>query len=64
MGQKCRECGKPATMNIQKLWAKWEYNAKKDEYSSKPELLDIEPFESENLHFCNECGKLWEEGGI
>jgi len=64
MGQKCVRCGKPATMNIQKLWMEWRYDAEEDDYSSKPEPLDIEPFESENLHFCDECGKLWEKGEI
>ncbi|MEW6685338.1 MAG: hypothetical protein AB1393_03925 [Candidatus Edwardsbacteria bacterium] len=64
MGQKCVNCGKPAIMNIQKLWIKWKYNAEKDEYSSKYELIDIEPNESENLHLCNECVKLWEHGDI
>jgi hypothetical protein len=64
MGQKCIRCKKPATTNIQKLWMRWKYDAEEDEYSSKPELLDIEPFENENLHFCEECAKLWGRGEI
>jgi len=64
MGQKCIECGKPATVNIQKLWMKWKYDAERDDYSSESEPLDIEPFESENLHLCDECEKLWEQGEI
>lgn len=64
MGQKCIECGKPATVNIQKLWTKWEYDGESDNYSSEPETLDIEPVEWENLHLCDECEKLWEQGEI
>lgn len=64
MGQKCVKCGKPATTNIQKLWVKWKYDGEKEEYSPKHELLDIEPWESENLHLCEGCTKLWEQGEI
>lgn len=64
MGQKCVKCGKQATTNIQKLWVKWKYNAEKDEYSSKHEVLDIGPTEGENLHLCDKCVKLWERGEI
>lgn len=64
MGQKCIRCGKPATVNIQKLWVKWEYDAENDEYSQKHELLDIEPSDDENLHLCDECMKLWKQGEI
>lgn len=64
MGQKCVECNKPVTTNMQKLWVKWKYDAEKG-YSSKYELIpDIEPFEHENLHFCDECVRLWEQGEI
>jgi hypothetical protein len=64
VGQKCINCGKPATVNIQKLWIKWEYDAKRDEYSTEHEILDIEPSDSENLHLCKKCMKLWERGDI
>lgn len=64
MGQKCIKCGKPATTNIQKLWVKWKYDAKTDEYSSTPEFLDIPTLECENLHLCDECVKLWCQGEI
>lgn len=64
MGEKCTRCGKPAIVNIQKLWVKWAYDSEKDEYSCKYELLDIEPCESENLHLCDDCAELWERGEI
>ena len=64
MGQKCIHCGKLATVNVQKLWVKWEYDAENDEYSSKYELLDIEPSETENLHLCRECFENWRKGSI
>jgi len=51
-------------VNIQKLWVKWKYDAKEDEYSSEPELLDIEPYEHQNLHFCDACAELWKRGEI
>jgi hypothetical protein len=44
---------------------KWKYNAKKDEYSPKHRLLlDMEPLENENLHFCDKCLELWKQGGF
>jgi hypothetical protein len=64
MGQECIRCGKPATTNIQKLWVKWKYDAKKDEYSSTPELLDLPTLEGENLHLCDDCAELWCQGEI
>lgn len=65
MGQKCINCGKIATANVQKLWVKWEYDAEKDEYSPKHGIpLDIEPLDGENLHLCDNCMKLWERGEI
>ena len=64
MSQKCARCGKTATLNVQKLWVRWKYDAEEDEYSSEPELLDIEPLEHESLHLCDECAKLWERGEI
>ncbi len=64
MSQRCIRCGKPATVNVQKLWVKWKYDAENDEYSQKHELVDIEPFEDENLHLCDECMKLWKHGEI
>jgi hypothetical protein len=64
MAVTCINCRKPATTNIQKLWVRWEYDAKKNEYSSRYELLGIEPTDGENLHLCSKCMKLWEQGGI
>ena len=64
MENKCVNCGKPATTNIQKVWVKWRYDAEKDEYSLKHEVLNIEPLEDENLHLCDDCVKLWERGEI
>lgn len=64
MGQKCNNCGKIAIVNIQKLWVKWKYNAGEDQYSKHHDLLDIEPSENDNLHFCDDCVKLWEQGEI
>ena len=64
MPQTCTHCGKEPTTNFQKLWVKWNYDAKKDDYSAKPKVLDIEPVESENLHLCDGCVTLWEQGEI
>lgn len=64
MEQKCIRCGKPATVNVQKLWVKWDYDAENDEYSQRYELLDIEPSEGENLHLCRKCFEEWRSGGI
>ena len=60
----CDNCRNPPTVNVQKLWVKWKYNAKEDEYSSKPELLDVPILNGGNLHFCDDCMKLWGEGKI
>jgi len=60
MGQKCDECGKPASTNLQKVWVKWAYDFLKDDYSTHDELLDIEPVGDENLHLCDKCMELWE----
>ena len=64
MGQKCVECGKPSTVNIQKLWVKWKYDPESDEYSHNHKLLDIGPSDDENLHLCYDCMKLWEDAEI
>jgi len=61
----CNNCGKPATINIQKLWVKWKYDAEADEYSSQCELFDnIGTEEGENFHFCAKCAELWENGEV
>jgi hypothetical protein len=62
MGQNCVRCQKPATVNIQKLWVIWKYDAENEKYSRKHELLDIEPSGSENLHLCDGCESLWKQG--
>lgn len=64
MRKKCDHCGKPPTVNLQCLWVKWKYDAKKDDYSSECEVLDIEPVDDENLHYCDDCVTLWEQGDI
>lgn len=64
MPQKCLHCGKQPIVNLQKLWVKWKYDAKKDDYSSKCEVLDIEPVGHDNLHLCDNCVTLWEQGDI
>jgi len=63
---KCENCGAPATVNIQKVWIKWDYNPKDQAYSQNPELLlDIQgPTGNENIHFCNKCFQLWKENKI
>ena len=64
MAKKCDNCDQLSAVNIQKLWIKWEYESGNDEYSQNHELLNIEPLDSDNLHLCNECMKLWEQGEI
>ncbi|MGC9070690.1 MAG: hypothetical protein ACP5IO_05205 [Elusimicrobiales bacterium] len=63
---KCENCGKPATVNVQKVWIKWKYNSKTGEYSKTHELLyDIDSATGdENLHFCKKCFDKWEKGEI
>jgi len=62
--ERCSNCQKPATFNLQKVWVKWKYDPKTGEYSSDYELLDIEPQLNDNLHFCDDCTELWEAGEI
>lgn len=64
MRKKCINCGKQPIVNIQKLWVKWKYDAKNDDYSSKCEVLDIEPDINDSLHLCDNCVELWEQGGL
>lgn len=64
MGEKCLMCEKDATANLQKLWVRWEYDAREDKYSTEYKVLDIEPLGDDNLHLCDDCVKLWEQGEI
>ena len=64
MRKKCIHCGKQPVANLQKLWVKWKYDAKNDDYSSKCKVLDIEPSINDNLYLCDECVTLWEQGDI
>jgi len=64
---KCENCGKLATINVQKVWIKWKYNYKIGKYSKKPEILydDIDSATgNENLHFCKKCFIKWRNGEI
>jgi len=65
MGQACRECGKPAAFNLQTVWVKYDYDPVKDDYSRSVNfMLDIEPIEEDNLHYCEKCLESWEVGLI
>jgi hypothetical protein len=63
---KCENCGKPANINVQKVWIKWKYNSKTGKYSKRHELLyDIDSaIGDENLHFCKKCFIKWRNGEI
>ena len=64
---KCDICGKrDATINVQKVWIKWKYDAKTGDYSKTFDtLFDVEePTGNENLHLCNECFGKWRYGEI
>ncbi|MCX8082775.1 MAG: hypothetical protein N3D17_05215 [bacterium] len=60
---KCENCGRPATINTQKVWIKWRYNPATGEYSKNYELLyDIDSAcGDENLHFCETCFTRWRD---
>ena len=61
----CRNCGREATSNLQKIWVLWKYNPRTGEYSRRPvETNNIGPWEEENLHLCRPCLDLWEEGKL
>ena len=65
--RKCDICGKEdAIYNVQKIWIRWDYNAKLDEYSKDfVDLPDIEePTGDENLFLCQECYDKWRYGDI
>ncbi|MFN3967147.1 MAG: hypothetical protein ACK4JE_05570 [Endomicrobiia bacterium] len=63
---KCDNCGKVATINVQKVWIKWRYNPTTGKYPEKHELLyDIESAQGEeNLHFCSKCFNKWRNGEL
>jgi hypothetical protein len=48
-----RGCDRPARVNVQKLWLRWEYNPIADDYSREFEILDVPP--DDNWHLCLEC---------
>jgi hypothetical protein len=49
----CDICGKPATVNIQSLWVKWDID-KDGNISEEPEILyDFEP--GTNIFYCDRC---------
>ena len=66
MSKKCDSCNKIATINVQRVWVKWEYDYKKDSYSNKFKTLwgVEEPIGEANLHFCEECFRRWHNGAI
>jgi hypothetical protein len=60
----CDYCGKPAYVNIQKIWICWELDSETGEYSKKHKLLldANEPTSNENLHLCSKCFNDWKNG--
>jgi hypothetical protein len=63
MGIKCERCGRDATVNLQKLWVTWNYNARTERYSRHPAPIDDDdPIGEESMHMCNDCLDLWRAG--
>ena len=61
--EKCFICGEPATINYQKFWVYWKYDAETDTYSEESSigLFIQEPTDEENIHLCEkrECFEKW-----
>ena len=55
MPELCERCGKPAKVNLQKIWVRWEYNPETEEFSEDCKLLDIPP--EENIFLCEKCAE-------
>jgi len=62
---KCDYCGKSATIDLQKVWTKWNYDPKTGSYSKTEDFMleEPEPIEEDNLHLCERCWKLWSGEG-
>lgn len=59
---KCDHCGSEnITKNIQECYVEYDYNAKTQEYSDKPTMIN-EPIE--NLHYCDKCYEKWSSGDL
>jgi len=61
---KCDFCKKRSpTINVQKVWIKWDYDSHSYEYANPEILTDIkEPTGDENLHLCKTCFEKWKNG--
>lgn len=63
--QTCFQCDKPATVNVQKCWVKWPYNAAVNDAVDcpfgEPEILSQDDSD-DNLFFCAEHYAAWERG--
>ena len=62
---KCDYCNKPATVNYQKVWVKWNIDKKGNYSKNFKTVFDIdEPVGDNNVHLCGEHEKKFLKGEL